>query len=1150
MHLIRKNIGFLILALVLFTQCKPKSPTLFQTLTSSETGINFINKVTENDTTNVLDYMNIYTGAGVAAGDVNNDGLVDLFFSGNQESCRLYLNKGNLKFEDITEKAFPKMDKRWNTGVTMADINQDGWLDIFVCVAGNTKHGKTGNLLFINQKNATFLEKATEYGITDTRLTMNASFLDYDLDGDLDLFLITNPADQMISGVNNVKGQTIDPKGVDILYRNDGNEHFTDVSEAAGINKDGYSLATAVADFNQDGYPDLYVSNDFLSNDLMYINNGDGTFTDRIKDCLKHSSFASMGNDVADINNDGLTDLFVLDMLPEDHLRRKMLIPPVNIDKFDMTIGMGYLPQYTRNTLQLNLGNSEVNGQNTFTKPLRFHKRNANQPVNHSNPQILKSSNPQFSEIALLSGISSTDWSWASLFADFDLDGDKDLLVTNGFYRDLGNLDYINYQMSQRSPMGSAEAKRAKKLADIMALESVPLQDYLFENNGNLTFSKRSDEWGFTEKGFSNGACFADLDNDGDLEIVVNQFNAIAKIYKNNCTEFHNKNTQKTDEKKNFVALKLLGTTPNLQGFGAKITLFLPDGSLQFQELNPTRGYESTVDTRLNFGLGMNQKVDSVVIIWQDGTKQIERQVAVNQLVEIKKSMNVSTTLNDRTRILKYSNTQFFKSSNPQLLNFTHSENYFIDFKNQLLLPHQHSKDSPAMAVADVNGDGLEDVYISSAKDNLGSLFIQNANGNFTEKKLKSYAQADENAVCFFDADGDKDLDLYIAMGGSEAPESSALLQDELWKNDGKGNFTQDQNALPDTKNAASCVVSNDFDHDGDLDLFVGGRIKSGDYPNAPRSILLKNEGGKFADATPDFLKNIGMVSDAIWADIDKNGFNDLILVGEFMPLTIIKNEKGTLSQPSNQPINQSTNQPINRPNGWWNTLSAADFDHDGDLDLVAGNLGLNSGFRADLATPLSVFAGDFDKNGTIDPIICTYENGKRYIFPTREELVSQIPAMKKRFPDFKSFATSALENSFRDDELAKAIELQAHCFESSYFKNDGKGNFTRHALPIQAQFSTIRDFLIQDFNNDGQLDLLAVGNNYGAEYTNGRNDASAGCLLLGDGKGNFKFVENRNAGFWADKDARSLGLIHLKNGKKLVIVGNNNDKMQEYIWK
>jgi enediyne biosynthesis protein E4 len=515
MFINRGNLIFLILVLVIFTHCKPKSPTLFQTLSPSETGINFINTVAENDTINVLDYMNIYTGAGVAAGDVNNDGLVDLFFSGNQVQSRLYLNKGNLKFEDITEKAFPKLDKRWNTGVTMADINQDGWLDIFVCVAGNPKHGKTGNLLFINQKNNTFLEKATEYGISDLRLTMNASFLDYDLDGDLDLFLITNQADQMISGVNNVKGQTIDPKGVDILYRNDGNEHFTDVSEAAGINKDGYSLATAVADFNQDGYPDLYVSNDFLSNDLMYINNGDGTFTDRIKDCLKHSSFASMGNDVADINNDGLTDIFVLDMLPEDHLRRKMLIPPVNIDKFEMTIGMGYLPQYTRNTLQLNLGKSDSNEQNTFKKPSRFHKRNqpTNKPVNQSNPL--------FSEIAFLSGLSSTDWSWASLFADFDLDGDKDLLVTNGFYRDLGNLDYINYQISQRSPMGTKESKRTKKLADIKALESVPLQDYLFENNGNLTFTKRSNEWGFTEKGFSNGACFADLDNDGEI-IVLN----------------------------------------------------------------------------------------------------------------------------------------------------------------------------------------------------------------------------------------------------------------------------------------------------------------------------------------------------------------------------------------------------------------------------------------------------------------------------------------------------------------------------------------------------------------------------------------------------------------------------------------------------
>lgn len=1102
----------------LFMGCQKAAPTLFESMPASKTGVAFANMVEENDSINVLDYMNIYTGAGVAAGDVNNDGLVDLFFSGNHSTCRLYLNRGNLKFEDVTEQAGLLTD-RWCTGASMADINQDGLLDIYVCVSGNPKQGNTSNLLFINQGGLKFSEKAAEYGLDDKRLIMNASFLDYDLDGDLDLFLITNPADQLVSNINNVIEQKLngEGKGTDILYRNEGNGHFTDVSKAAGITKDGYSLGAAVADFNQDGFPDIYVSNDFISSDILYVNNGDGTFTDSINTWLKHSSFASMGNDAADINNDGLTDIFVLDMLPEDNYRRKMLIPPVNIDKFDMAQGKGYLPQYTRNTLQLNLGNP----------PAQSIHRETNTP-----PET------RFSDIAMLSGINATDWSWAPLFADFDLDGDKDLLVTNGFYRDLGNLDYINYQFSQRSPMGTEQLKRAKKLSDIKSLESAPLLDYLFENNGDLTFTKRSEAWGFTEKGFSNGACFADLDNDGDLEIVINQFNAPAKIYKNN-TRNAAATKQNPAQTRHFISLKLAGNAPNLQGFGAKVSVFTPDGRMQFQEFNPLRGYESSMDPRLYFGLGQNTVIDSIVVIWQDGARQIMKQLLIDQWVTIEKNTNNGKSFTQKQPTAA---AQLFEPYALQTLDFEHVENNFIDFKNLVLLTQQYSKNSPAIAVADVNGDGLDDFYISGAKDGHGVLYTQQKDGRFTAQTLSANSLADLTAVCFFDANGDKHPDLYIAKGGSEYPEGADALQDELWINDGYGHFALQINALPDTKNAASCAVSCDFDHDGDLDIFVGGRVKTGDYPNAPRSMLLKNEGGTLLDVTPDFLRKIGMVADAVWADVDQNGFEDLVLVGEFMPLTILKNDKGVLQMPVSNPQQKSSA-------GWWNSVAAADFDHDGDLDLVAGNLGLNSRYKAAEHAPLSVFASDFDKNGRIDPIFCYYEQGNRYIFPTRDELTSQIPAMKKRFPDYQSFAKNTFDKSFRSDELKSAFALDAFCFESSYFENTGGGNFNRHTLPMPAQFSPLQDFLIEDFNQDGQLDLLTAGNFYGAEYTTGRYDAGVGCLFLGDGKGGFIFVENRKSGFWADGDVRDLAKIRLQNGKTAILIGNNNSKMQLFLW-
>jgi enediyne biosynthesis protein E4 len=1106
---LKRRLPFIVLICIcsLTFSCKTKR---FESLSSSKTGIEFKNKVIENDSINVLEYMNIYTGAGVAAGDLNNDGLTDLFFSGNNVSCKLYLNKSNLEFTDITEEA-KITTNRWCTGVSMVDINQDGWTDIYVNVSGTAKLGDTRNLLFINQgaktngKNITFTEEAERYGIAEKRLTMNASFLDYDLDGDLDLFLITNPADAMITGVNNVSAQAQKGNaevGADILYRNDANidgknPKFTDVSKESGITIGGYSLGAGISDFNQDGYPDIYVSNDFLTNDILYINNQDGTFSNKILTYLKHTSFASMGNDVADFNNDGLTDIFVLDMLPEDNYRKKMLIPSASYDKFELMVQNGYVPQYTRNTLQLNQSNL------------------AN-----------KNDGLHFSEIAFLSGVSNTDWSWSALFADYDNDGQKDLFVTNGFYRDLGNLDYINYQFSQNSNLGNENAKRQKKLKEIKELDQVPLQNYIFQNKGDLTFSKQSDEWGIDEKGFSNGACYADLDNDGDLELIINRLNDKALVYKNNSSEI---------DKNNYLTVILTGKSPNRQGIGSKVWVYV-DGKTQLQELNPYRGYESTVETNLHFGLGNSTIIDSVVVAWTNGKRQVLKKVKANQILEI--HVEGSRPFEERLPYIEYN----FQDISPNLnLNFTHKENQFVDFKSQTLLPHEFSKSGPCIAVGDINGDKLEDFYVGGAKGFSGQFFIQKPNGKFEKNPLNQHLESEDTGAILFDFDNDKDLDLYVVSGGSDNPEDSEYQQDRLYRNDGKGNFKYLANALADTRASGSCVSSCDYDRDGDLDLFVGGRISLENYPKAPRSFLLRNDlNNKFTDVTPSVLKNVGMITAADWADMDKDGWQDLVIAGEFMPITIFKNQHG-------KTFTHSFLQSFIHCSGWWNSLAIADFDKDGDMDIIAGNLGTNTRYKVSENEPLMIHAKDYDKNGRTDPIMSYFVQGKNYIAHTRDELSSQIPSMKGRFDTYKKLAENTFEDSFLTEELKDSYEAKAECFESSYFENLGNGQFKRKPLPIETQFSPINSMLTDDYNNDGNLDVLLAGNDYTTEVSTGRYDAGKGILLLGNGKGDFKAKSCHQTGFRADKDVRQLAKIRLNNGKIGILVANNQAGLECY---
>jgi enediyne biosynthesis protein E4 len=1075
--------------------CVKENPSsLFREIPPSQSGIDFENFIKESDSLNMLEYANFYTGAGVAVGDFNNDGLDDVFFGGNMVSSKLYLNKGDLKFEDITQQA-GLITKRWINGVTLSDVNQDGWLDIYLCVSGKPSPTETRNLLYINNKDLTFSERGAEYGIDDPGATTHAAFLDYDRDGDLDLFLAQNGLD-ISSKVNYVFFVRPEPNGqsTDKLFKNNGNNTFTDVSTEAGIVYGGFSLGLVVGDINGDDLDDIFISNDFQGNDLLYMNNGNGTFSEQARNYLRHSSFSGMGVDMSDVNRDGSPDLLVLDMLAEGNARQKLLMEWPSYEKYTMSLGLGYLPQFTRNTLQLSNGKD-------------------------------------FSEVGQLAGIESTDWSWAPLFGDFDNDQDQDIFITNGFVRDLGDMDFVNYRNQEENVM-SAPIGKAEVLKRISEMEGVPLLNYLYENNGNCQFKKQSEEWGIDKTTFSYGATVSDLDNDGDVDLLANNSNDVAQVFENRQNKL---------SRNHFLKIKLEGKLPNLQGLGAKIWLDSKSGTQYYQHF-PYRGYLGTVSQVVHFGLGKDSVVDRIRIRWPDGTEEILFSKAVDQTLTVSQ-INASNPTNS---IAKKESTWFEKLDQSSGLVFQHLERAWNDFVEQPLLPHLNSRYSPGIAVGDVNADGMDDVFVGGDPGQQGILFIQQKTKNFKGVQQNHNPSYEDMGSLFFDADLDGDLDLVVSSGGTMKPKGSTVYSDRLYFNNGKGDFS-DEVILPGVSSSSSVVSGCDFDKDGDIDLFIGGRVLPGEYPLAPKSKLLKNlsiekSKGQFQDISyaVEGLEYVGMITSALWSDVDNDSWIDLMMVGEWMPLTIFKNNNGILKKWETPTLAHSS--------GWWNSLAGADFDLDGDIDYVAGNLGLNSRFVCSTSEPITIYAKDFDNNGEIDPVLCMFINGEQHAPYFRGQLLAQLPVLKKEFDSFKKYSEAGFFDLFSKQKLEGALTLQSETFVSSYFENEGGGNFLIRQLPTQVQVSPTFGVLVNDINEDGNPDIMLVGNSYSNDAFVGQDDAGIGACLLGDGKGNFKFIGPEQSGFRADKDAKAFGSL-LVGSEELVLVSNNNGPLETHVF-
>jgi enediyne biosynthesis protein E4 len=1116
-----KSFLFSLVLILAGTSCSDQAgpEKLFKLHSSRSTGVDFANIIQEDEFFNILTYEYIYHGGGVAVGDFNNDGLADIFFTGNMVPNRLYLNQGDFRFRDVTEAAGVGAPGKWCAGAAVVDLNGDGLLDIYVCASTLDNKEKLSNLLFINQGPdadgaPVFVEMAAAYGIDDQGFSTSAAFFDYDLDGDLDLFILTNKLE--IAGNNNnyrPKKNDGSSTSTDRLYRNDGpgpdgHPVFTNVSKEAGILHEGFGLGVHIADIDNDGWPDIYVSNDYLSNDLLYINNRNGTFSNRIRDYVKHQSHSSMGIDMADVNNDGLPDIATLEMLPEDNQRRKRMQQDNNYTKYINNERFGYEYQYMRNMLQLNNGQ----GQDGILK---------------------------FSEIGCLAGVYATDWSWAPLMIDLDNDGLRDIFITNGFPRDITDLDFAEFR---------AGRTMAAHREDILnALPSVKIPNYIFKNHGNLVFSNVAEAWGLGQPSFSNGAAFADLDNDGDLDIIVNNIYDQAFIYENRLPEKQKSTTAR------YLRLQLKGAASNSLGLGAKIWIHY-NGQMQFHEHTVYRGYLSSVDPVAHFGLGAAAAIDSMRIRWPDGKEQLLTGIPSNRTLEVRYEDAVRTGNPFKGELPE---TYFLPSS---AISLRHEEHIFVDFNIQRTLPRQFSQLGPALAVGDVDGNGEEDLFIGGSVQIKGVFFLQE-NGRFRKADLLPAEDqaADDIGCLLFDADGDGDLDLYIVSGGSESEPGSANYQDRFYENAGKGRFVRRKEALPDFYVSGSCVKAADFDRDGDLDLFVGGRILPGGYPQPVSSFILRNDTGpdgriRFtpvgSEICPD-LENIGMVTDALWSDFNNDGWVDLVIAGEWMPITFLQNEKGRF-------VNVTAQSGVADKTGWWNSLAAADFDNDGDIDYVAGNLGLNSMYRAGPTEPIIAYAKDFDGNGGYDAVIAAYlpdEKGVKKPFPihSKGDLIKQLAHMKKRFLKYETYSHASIDDLFTEEEMQGAQILNATWMQSSYIENlgpgpDGSVRFRMSPLPVEAQFAPIHGMNPMDVDQDGLMDIVLVGNDYQCELFMGRYDALNGLVLKGDGHGNFKAVNYPQSGLLAPGDARAVVELAAPGGQRYLIVSQNRDDLKVFL--
>lgn len=1079
-----------------------KEAPLFTLMPADSTGVYFSNDVEYTPEFNMYTYRNFYNGGGVGMGDINNDGLADLFFCGNLKDNKLYLNKGNFQFEDITEQAGVAAKNVWSTGVAFADVNGDGWLDIYVNKSGRPGGDKRHNELFINNGDLTFTEKAHEYGIADEGLSSHSAFFDYDKDGDLDMYLLNNSF-RPVGGYDIRPGlrEKRDSLGGNKLYRNDSEfdkegkmikGKFTDVSEEAGIygSDIGFGLGVTIGDVDRDGWQDIFVSNDFFERDYLYINQKDGTFKEDLVNQIRETSMGSMGADMADINNDGYPEIFVTEMLPEKDARYKTKMTFEDWDKYQLNVKNGYHHQFTRNVLQLNNGDGS------------------------------------FSEIGRLAGVHATDWSWSALMADFDNDGNKDIYVSNGIYKDLLDQDYINFHSNDPKIIQAIKNKEKDailKLIDIIPSERIP--NYAFKNEGDLIFENVTEKWGLSIPSHSNGSIYGDLDNDGDLDIVVNNSNMPAFLFRNES---------QSRPASHFIELAFEGEGTNRFALGAQVSLTIGDRYL-YQELAPMRGFQSCIDQKLHFGLGEVELIDKLEVQWPDGSLTILQNVEVDQLLILRQNEATSSIGRSMLSI----SDQVFKVVTG--IEHKHKENDFIDFDRDPLIYHMVSSEGPKMAKADVNGDGLEDVYIGGASGQAGSLFIQQSAGGFS-KSNEAVFERDRNSedidMLFFDADGDADQDLYVVSGGNEFKGLMPQLLDRLYVNDGSGNFIRSAQRLPGKKiEAGSCVAASDIDRDGDQDLFVGTRLKPGIYGVPVSGYLLENDGkGQFTDLTDhkaaDF-KSLGMITDALWVDVDGDNDEDLIVVGEWMPVSIFKNDAGKL-------INITDDVGLENSNGFYNVVKAADLDKDGDMDLVLGNLGLNSRFKASKERPMSILVNDFDGNKSPEQIISMYNGEEDYPLALRHDLTMQMPGLKKKYLYYENYKEQRVEDIFEEKAIRTAAKSYVYETRSLIAWNE-EGEFRLEALPQAAQMAPIFAIDIADRNGDGNLDILLGGNFYRSKPEIGIYDASYGLLLEGDATGGFRSLSAQESGIKIRGEVRDFLQVTVE-GEEILLVARNND--------